>query len=329
MANWIRLTDAHYYLFGNEASDAISRITEENQFSKLFIGYEPDEVETVLPKELDGEKEQVFKTENLGWHMLPTVIEREERGFLDDILGRAGKKYSLPSKSSKENPGAATLIAHKKTEAKLCLKGEDGVKGAVDAINKMAREGYSSKELGAISTSISSKIFYHLPSTLNTIEQKYVKVVSSSCRLKFGHFFEPPINDDMWYYWLPSVEETFEHGYQDVLGYLVSSEEILPTRKVRFVGKDAYWKSHDKRVTFGKVEAATLQHVSQAVYYFPDLLEDMNWWADEPEEHIESISLGIRPVVYLPADIFVDIEDKYYDGSTPERALKIKRSSGY
>lgn len=38
----------------------------------------------------------------------------------------------------------------------------------------------------------------------------------------------------------------------------------------------------------------------------------------------ETESKSVRPIIMLPSNILVNIEDPYFDGSTPERALKIK-----
>ena len=47
-----------------------------------------------------------------------------------------------------------------------------------------------------------------------------------------------------------------------------------------------------------------------------------------PQSDDEFIICGVLPIVSLSKDTLVDIENEYYNGSTPERALKIAEKSG-
>ncbi len=139
MARWVKLENAYYYLFGTGSPFDNEHETEfyMRKFSELFIGYKPDAKETVLPKELDGESEQVFTTEDLGgWHLMSKADSIENGGNLNSI----------------------TLIAHSKTKTVIHLRGEIGVLEAISALNKIASEGYSCKKIGAVSTNISCEI---------------------------------------------------------------------------------------------------------------------------------------------------------------------------
>lgn len=325
MAKWVKLSEAHHCLFGEPRNDIkqlhdSEELSAQRQFSELFIGYTPDERETVLPKELDGENEQVFKTENLGgWHLLPTLAEVPSKW-------RFGSWYLLPTPYSERNPGSLMLIAHKKTDTELCLKGEKGVRGAVSAIEKIAGEGYSCEELGAVSTSISQEIFECLPYHLNAVKHKPIKVESCYYRGQFNYYPDPSAKDGICDYWLPDIEEDFERAQTTYNGNFFDSGGYLPTRSVHCVSSKLRTISHayGKYDLCGVLGNVTLQHVSQ----YMELDEGMDgtgWHVGKPKEHVKSVALGVRPVVSLPQDIFVDIGDKYYDGSTPEKALKIIR----
>jgi len=188
MARWVRLEDAYYYVFGNGSPFLDEHEAEfyMRKFSELFISYKPDAKETVLPKELDGEKEQVFKTEDLGgWHLMPQSASKQDEGNSDFL----------------------SLIAHSKTKTGIHLKGEIGILEAISALNKLALDGYSCKKIGATATNTSCEILY--------------------------------------------------------------------------------------------------------------------------EENGNFIICGILPIVSLSKDTFVDIENEYYNGSSPERALKIAEKSGF
>ena len=112
MARWIRLEDAYYYIFGNGSPFDNEHETEfyMRKFNELFIGYKPDAKETVLSKDLDGESEQVFTTEDLGgWHLMPKADSIENEGNLNSL----------------------TLIAHSKTKTVIHLRGEIGFRSYI------------------------------------------------------------------------------------------------------------------------------------------------------------------------------------------------------
>ena len=329
MAKWVKLSEAHHCLFGEPKRNDLKHLHDaeefsaQRQFSELFIRYMPDEKETVLSKELDGKNKQIFKTENLGgWHLLPRLAEVPAKGLY------SGTCELVPTPYSKRNPSTLMLIAHKKTDTELRLKGEKGVKGAASAIKKIASEGYSCEELGAVSTSISREIFECLPYHLNAVEHKPIKVESCCYRRQFDYYPDPSTKDGICGYWLPTIKEDFERGYETHNGGLLfNSDGYLPTRTVYCVSSKlrTISQAYGKYDLCGALGSVTLQHVSQSAILEHAGINSPWWHVGKPEEHVESVAFGVRPVVSLPQDIFVDIGDKYYDGSTPEKALKIIR----